>query len=537
MTLFRELGLSKQILRGVQDAGYTAPTPIQAAAVPVLMEGHDLTGCAQTGTGKTASFVLPMLERLSANHANSRRRAVRALVVVPTRELALQVDDSVRTYGKSTGLRSIAVYGGVSMEPQYRAFRQGVDIVIATPGRLLDHVNRRSLDLSNVEMLVLDEADRMFDMGFINDIKKIVSELPEDRQTVLFSATMPKAIRQLAETIQREPKLIEIGERRNPAATVEQHIYTVSQDRKVDLLLHLLQSESIERVLVFTRTKHRADRIALRLNKERIRSVAIHSNRTQNQRQQALDGFRKGKFQVMAATDVAARGIDVDNISHVINFDTPRSPEDYIHRIGRTGRAESTGDAMTFVAQDELGALRSIEKLTGKKITRQTVEGVTGEFSGRDERSNGSSRRSYGNSSSNKSYGNGRSSNRSNGNGKSSKPTRGKSEWKDSPRGKSTDGFNSTEGREFSPRDISNEAPRRSEAWIEFSRKNGQSFRGSKRGDSREFGSEDNLAQGVRRTKKHRKSSEGVTSEKSRRGKSSGGSKKGYRKSFGGKVG
>ena len=394
MTLFQELGLSKQVLRGVQDAGYTKPTPIQKAAIPLLLEGHDMTGCAQTGTGKTASFVLPMIERLAANPSNAKRRPVRALVVAPTRELALQVEASVRTYGKHTGLRSVTVYGGVSMEPQYKAFRRGVDIVIATPGRLLDHLNRKSLRISQVEMLVLDEADRMFDMGFINDIKKIVAELPEQRQTVLFSATMPKAIRQLASSIQNNPKLVEIGERRNPAETVEQHIFAVSQDRKVDLLLHLLQNEPIQSVLVFTRTKHRADKIAKRLNREKIRSVAIHSNRSQNQRQQALAGFKRGKFQVMVATDVAARGIDVDTISHVINFDTPRTGEDYIHRIGRTGRAESKGDAMTFVAKDELAALRSIERLTGKRIARQTIDGLTAEFSTNGRPSSGRGRSS-----------------------------------------------------------------------------------------------------------------------------------------------
>ncbi len=508
MTVFQELGLSKQILSGVRDAGYTTPTPIQSAAIPILIEGHDLTGCAQTGTGKTASFVLPMLERLLTKPSGSKRTPVRALVVVPTRELALQVETSVRTYGKGTGLRSIAVYGGVGMEPQYRAFRQGVDIVIATPGRLLDHLNRRSLDLSRVEMLILDEADRMFDMGFINDIKKIVATIPEERQTVLFSATMPKEIQHLAASIQRNPKLVEIGERRNPAQTVEQHIFAVSQEKKVDLLLHLLRSEPVESVLVFTRTKHRADKIASRLNKEKIRSVAIHSNRSQSQRQQALAGFRSGKFQVMVATDIAARGIDVDGISHVINFDTPRSPEDYIHRIGRTGRAESTGDAMTFVAQDELGALRSIEKLTGKRINRQTIEGLTGEFGGREERSNRSSAGSYGSGrssnghSSNGHSSNGRSSNSGSSNGGSSKPVRRKG-------GRKEAAWNTETERSGSGGEME---------WGAFPA-NGASSKSSRRnGEQRKF-------------------SDGSASDSGRNGKRSGSGKKGYRKTFGGKVG
>lgn len=380
MTTFSSLGLSEQLLRGLEKAGYENPTPIQASAIPIALEGKDLTGCAQTGTGKTAAFVLPTLHKLltttataNKNGGNGRHhtRPVRALVITPTRELALQVEASVRTYGKFTRLRSITVYGGVSMEPQYRAFRQGVDVVIATPGRLLDHINRGSIDLSGVETLVVDEADRMFDMGFINDLRKIVAKTPAERQTLLFSATMPKDVQDLAASIQRTPEFIQVGERRNPADSVTQHFYRIAQDRKMDLLLHILRTEPVKSVLVFSKTKHRADRIAERLEKNRISAQAIHSNRTQNQRQRTLAGFKRGDFQVLVATDVAARGIDVDGISHVINFDTPNQAEDYIHRIGRTGRAQTTGDAMTFVSHEEERHVKAIERFTGKRFERR----------------------------------------------------------------------------------------------------------------------------------------------------------------------
>ena len=376
MSTFKSLGLSEKIVRGVLETGYTTPTPVQTATIPVALEGKDLTGCAQTGTGKTAAFVLPLLQQLSSGYTGqkggrNRKRPVRALVITPTRELASQVQESVRTYGRFTGVRSIAVYGGVSMDPQYRAFHRGVDAVIATPGRLLDHLNRGSIDLSTVEVLVVDEADRMFDMGFIHDIRKIVATIPEERQTLLFSATMPKAVAELARSIQTNPEFIEVGKRRNPAETVTQHIYPVAQQKKMDLLLHILKTEETGSVLVFSRTKHRADRIAQRLEKQRISSQAIHSNRTQNQRQRTLAGFKRGDFRVLVATDIAARGIDVDGISHVINFDTPNQAEDYIHRIGRTGRAETTGDALTFVSADEESYMRAIERFTGKRFERK----------------------------------------------------------------------------------------------------------------------------------------------------------------------
>jgi len=379
MTTFHELGLSEPLVRGVLETGYTTPTPIQSAAIPAALEGRDLTGCAQTGTGKTAAFVLPMLDRLLPIPPKTGKgwRPVRALVVTPTRELALQVEESARTYGRFTGLKTVAVFGGVGMNPQLTAFRKGVDIVVATPGRLLDHLQSRALDLSKVEILVLDEADRMFDMGFINDVRKIVAAVPAKRQTMLFSATMPPAIRQLSSSIQRDPAYVEIGERRNPIALVTQHVYRVPQERKIDLLLHVLRTENVESVIVFSRTKHRADRIAKKLAQSGIASDALHSNRSQNQRQRTLAAFKAGSVRVLVATDIAARGIDVDGVSHVINFDTPNIAEDYIHRIGRTGRAERTGDALTFVSSDEEAYLRDIEKHTGKQFPRVAYPGFT----------------------------------------------------------------------------------------------------------------------------------------------------------------
>jgi ATP-dependent RNA helicase RhlE len=417
MIKFSELGLSGQVLRAVEKCGYDTPTPIQEAAIPPALAGKDLTGCAQTGTGKTAAFVLPMISRLHSsethpkdndedrgrrddNRRNGYRggrsrgpsRPVRALVVTPTRELALQVAESVRTYGVGTGIRSVAVYGGVAMGPQIDAFRRGVDIVIATPGRLLDHTNRRNLDLSKVEILVLDEADRMFDMGFINDVRKIVSETSDDRQTLLFSATMAPPIEKLAREIQRNPEMIEIGLRTNAAELVEQKICGVHGDAKIDLLLHVLRNEPAGRTVVFTRTKHRADKIARKLIQSKISAVAIHSNRSQAQRRKGLADFTSGRFQVLVATDVAARGLDVNNITHVINFDIPGTPEDYIHRIGRTGRAGVSGEAWTFISPEDRGGLASIERMIGRQIDRVEVEGVTHEIAAVSNRSGRSDR-------------------------------------------------------------------------------------------------------------------------------------------------
>ncbi len=379
MKTFQSLGLSEPLVRSIVKAGYTTPTPIQLAAIPPALEGKDLTGCAQTGTGKTAAFVLPMLDRLlPASDSNNTKkwRPVRALVVTPTRELAEQVATSVRTYGQFTGLRSTAIYGGVGYGPQINAFRKGIDIVIATPGRLLDHIENGKLDLSKVEILVLDEGDRMFDMGFEKDVRKIVAAIDsKERQTLLFSATMPPAIQKLAASIQKDPTLIEIGERTTAAETVTQRFYRVAATQKNDLLLHVLENEESESVLVFSRTRHRANRISQRLQKQGIKSAPIHSDRTQGQRQRALADFKSGKVRVLVATDIAARGIDVDGISHVINFDTPNQAEDYIHRIGRTGRAENTGLALTFVAPDEVAYVRTISKVTGNQISRNLYPG------------------------------------------------------------------------------------------------------------------------------------------------------------------
>lgn len=368
---FKSLGLSDKLVQGILATGYTAPTAIQSQAIPAALEGRDIIGCAQTGTGKTAAFVLPMLNRLAAapvtGHAH---HGIKALILTPTRELAQQIKESVTTYGRFLPLRSVAIYGGVGYGPQLQAIRRGVDIVVATPGRLTDLMNTRSIDLGKVEILVLDEADRMFDMGFINAVRKIVAQLPRERQTLLFAATMSPDIRNLTASIQRHPRMIEIGERRNPAASVTQRVYSVTREQKMDLLIHIIEQEELDCVLVFSRTKHGADRIALRLEKRNIRAVALHSNRTQNQRERALDGFKRGHYRVLVATDIAARGIDVEGISHVINFDTPAFAEDYIHRIGRTGRASATGDAITFVSREEEDHLRKIERFIGRRLER-----------------------------------------------------------------------------------------------------------------------------------------------------------------------
>ncbi len=375
MMTFESLGLSGETLQGVLAAGYSTPTPIQTQAIPIAQAGQDLIGCAQTGTGKTAAFVLPLLDRLAASQSHGGSRRVRALVVTPTRELASQVEEAIRTYGRFTGLRSLAIYGGVGIQPQLKGLRRGVDVVVATPGRLLDHLGRGSLDLSRVEVLVLDEADRMLDMGFLPDVRKIVAAVPAKRQTLLFSATMPKPVQALANRILCDPAFIEVGERRNPAETVVQQVCSVAAHQKMDLLLHVLYTETVENVLVFSRTKHRADRISRKLSKRGFASTVIHSNRTQGQRQRALGGFKRGTFKILVATDIAARGLDVDGISHVINFNTPNQAEDYIHRIGRTGRAQASGHAITFVAKEEEAFLRQIERHTGQRLTRKVYAG------------------------------------------------------------------------------------------------------------------------------------------------------------------
>jgi len=373
---FNNFGLSDPLVRGILATGYTAPTEIQTQALPAAIKGKDIIGCAQTGTGKTAAFVLPILNRLGHERA-TKKKFVRSLIITPTRELALQIEKSINGYGRFLQLKTLAVYGGVSIRTQLTSLRRGVDIVVATPGRLLDHMQRHTIDLSRVEVFVLDEADRMFDMGFIKDVRKIIAALPKKRQTLLFSATMPPAVKTLAEGIQKSPIMIQIGQQRNPIETITQHLYFVEKNLKIDFLLHLLKEGQMYSVLVFSRTKRGADRINRRLERAGIVSVAIHSDRTQGQRQKAMEGFKAGKYQVMVATDIAARGIDVTGISHVINFDVPAIAEDYIHRIGRTGRAEATGDAITFVSRDEIKQLNQIERFIGKDFIPEECEGFT----------------------------------------------------------------------------------------------------------------------------------------------------------------
>lgn len=371
---FKTIGLADPLVLGILATGYKAPTEIQAQAIPAAIEGRDLIACAQTGTGKTAAFVLPMLNRLCHERA-TKKKTVKAIILTPTRELAVQIEKSIAGYGRYLKIRTLAVYGGVQIDKQIRKLRSGVDIIVATPGRLMDHMNRGTINLGHVEVLVLDEADRMLDMGFINDMRTIIAELPKKRQTMLFSATISKEVKKLAGGILRDPVIIQVGEERNPIETITQYIYPVPQKQKMDLLLYMLKSRSMYSVLVFSRTKRGADQISSKLKKAGILSESIHSDRTQGQRQRAMNGFKQGKFQVMVATDVAARGIDVEGISHVVNFDVPTYAEDYVHRIGRTGRAEATGDAITFVAREETGSLKKIEKYIGRSLKTEKVEG------------------------------------------------------------------------------------------------------------------------------------------------------------------
>jgi ATP-dependent RNA helicase RhlE len=373
---FTTLGLSPQVLKGVHEAGYKQPTPIQKLAIGPAVEGRDVIGCAQTGTGKTAAFVLPMLHRL-AEEKGLHHRNPRALVLTPTRELCQQVKEAVSAYGKFMSLRAVSVYGGVSMVNQVKLLHRGADIVVATPGRLLDHMQRSTIDLSGIRVLVLDEADRMLDMGFIHDVKKIIAKVPRDRQTMLFSATLSPEINTLASSVLRDPVTVEDGARRNPVETIEQHFYHARKEEKTDLLCHALSAENMVSVLVFSRTKHGADKICRRLESKNISAIAIHSNRSQSQRDRALEGFKRGTYRVLVATDIAARGIDVDGISHVVNYDIPHEAEDYIHRIGRTGRAGASGDAVTFVDREDVSFLRRIEQYVGKKIPVKDYPGFT----------------------------------------------------------------------------------------------------------------------------------------------------------------
>lgn len=371
---FRALGLNERVLQAVQEAGYTEPTPIQSAAIPPVLAGQDLIGIAQTGTGKTAAFTLPMLTLLAGRPPEPRRR-IRALIMAPTRELVVQIDENVRAYAKHLSLRVATVYGGVGEQPQMRALREGADIIIATPGRLLDLMGRHCGDFAALEFLVLDEADRMLDMGFLPSIRQVVRALPKQRQTLLFSATLSREIESLTKEFQHSPKLIQIGRRSNPAETVTQFIYEVPGHLKMSLLTHLLRDETLNMVLVFSRTKHGADRIARQIEQKGIRTAALHANRSQSQRLRALKDFKSGAVRVLVATDIAARGIDVDGISHVVNYDFPMHAEDYVHRIGRTGRAQAVGDAISFVTPEDRDALRSLERFIGRGIVRKQAEG------------------------------------------------------------------------------------------------------------------------------------------------------------------
>jgi ATP-dependent RNA helicase RhlE len=366
---FQQFRLHYDLLKAVHKLGYQQPTPIQQQAIPLALAGSDLIGCAQTGTGKTAAFALPILNKL---HSLKSGRT-RALIMTPTRELAAQINDVLRNLSTYTRLKSAAVYGGVGMEPQEQALRRGTDIIVATPGRLLDHMSRGLGRFGDLEFLILDEADRMLDMGFLPDVKRIIARLPKQRQTMLFSATMPKEIVELSKQILNNPTHIQIGQQARPAAGVSQSAFPVAHHQKTALLVALLERKEMESVLIFARTKHRTDRLTRQLNHDGFLATSIHGDRTQRQRQAALDGFRRGRFQILVATDIAARGIDVEGISHVINYDVPMTPEDYVHRIGRTARAEAIGEALTLVTPEEESFLAAIQHLTKINIPRHTV--------------------------------------------------------------------------------------------------------------------------------------------------------------------
>jgi ATP-dependent RNA helicase RhlE len=373
--LFTDLGLSAEILRAVSDQGYTEPTPIQAKAIPTVLEGRDVLAGAQTGTGKTAGFTLPLLQRLSEQKPANGYRPVRALVLTPTRELAAQVGESVETYGKYLPMRSAVIFGGVKINPQISTLRKGVDILVATPGRLLDHVSQKTLDLSQVEILVLDEADRMLDMGFIHDIRKVLALLPKRRQNLLFSATFSNEIKRLADGLLDSPTLIEVARRNTTAESVAQVAHFVDKNRKRELLSLLIGSGNWKQVLVFTRTKHGANRLAEQLGKDGLTAAAIHGNKSQGARTKALADFKCGAVRVLVATDIAARGLDIDQLPHVVNFELPNVPEDYVHRIGRTGRAGNEGEAVSLVCIDEHKLLRDIERLLKTEVPKVAIDG------------------------------------------------------------------------------------------------------------------------------------------------------------------
>ncbi len=372
---FDSLGLTAELLRAVSDQGYSEPTPVQREAIPLILQGRDILAGAQTGTGKTAGFTLPMLQRLAAGRPGGGRRPVRALVLTPTRELAAQVGESVATYGKHLPLSSTIIFGGVNINPQIHQLRRGVDILVATPGRLLDHVGQGTLDLGRVEILVLDEADRMLDMGFIHDIRKVLALLPPKRQNLLFSATYSPEIRQLAGALLDNPAQVQVATRNATADRVAQVVHPVDRERKRELLSYLIGSGNWRQVLVFTRTKHGANRLAQQLEKDGLSAAAIHGNKSQGARTRALAGFKSGEVRVLVATDIAARGLDIDQLPHVVNFELPNVPEDYVHRIGRTGRAGREGEAMSLVCIDEHKLLADIERLLKRPIDKVQIPG------------------------------------------------------------------------------------------------------------------------------------------------------------------
>ena len=372
---FKDLGLLEELLRAITEQGYTKPTPIQQQAIPSILEGSDIMAKSQTGTGKTASFTLPLLQRLIASSKNNVRRAVRALILTPTRELAAQVQENVNTYGKYLPMRSTTIFGGVNINTQIKSLRSGVDIVVATPGRLLDHVSQKTIDLSTIEVLVLDEADRMLDMGFIHDIRKVLTLLPKNRQNLLFSATFSNEIKNLANGILKSPKTIEVAQTTTTAERISQVIYPVDNKRKRALLSFLISSQNWKQVLVFTRTKHGANKLSEQLATDGITSAAIHGNKSQAARTKALSDFKQGTVRVLVATDIAARGLDIDQLPHVVNFELPNVPEDYVHRIGRTGRAGKKGEAISLVCVDEHKLLRDIERLLKQEIPSVIIPG------------------------------------------------------------------------------------------------------------------------------------------------------------------
>ena len=376
---FAELDLAPEVLHAVRDAGYETPTPIQQQAIPLALSGRDLIGLAQTGTGKTAGFTLPIIHNLITAPLTGTNgepvHRVRVLILTPTRELAAQVEASFRKYGKHTDLRVVPIYGGVGLEPQSKELRRGVDVVVATPGRLLDHMERGNVSFDDLEVLVLDEADRMLDMGFAPQLNRIVNDVPRYRQTLLFSATMPPEVEALARKYLRKPVVVQVGRRSEAASTVTHAVYPVPRDRKNTLLAELLKKPEMDSVLVFTRTKHGADRVVQHLEDQGVAATAMHADKSQGERTRALDDFKAGKIRVLVATDIAQRGLDVSGISHVINYDVPQQPEDYVHRIGRTGRAAATGDAFTFMSTDEIAMVRSIERTIGQQIPRISVPG------------------------------------------------------------------------------------------------------------------------------------------------------------------